>query len=35
MESLILALVCEGYNPTDEKFRNAVITACGAIANHS
>ena len=35
MESLILALVNEGYNPTDEKFRNAVIIACDAIANHS
>ncbi len=34
MESLILALVCAGYDPTDEKFRNAVITTCDAIANN-
>lgn len=34
MESLVLALVCEGFDPTDEKFKNAVITACDAIANN-
>lgn len=34
MESLILALAKKGYNITDERFRDAVITACDAIANN-
>lgn len=35
MESLILALALEGFDITDERFRSAVITACGAITNNS
>jgi len=34
MESLVLALAKEGYDITDERFKNAVITACDAIANN-
>jgi hypothetical protein len=34
LEALVLALVCKGYDPTDEKFKGAVTTACDAIANN-
>lgn len=34
MESLILALAKEGYDITEERFKNAVITTCDAIANN-
>lgn len=34
MESLILALALKGYNMTHERFKEAVITACDAIANN-
>ena len=34
MESLILALVSEGYEPLDVKFQNAILTTCDALANN-
>jgi hypothetical protein len=34
LESLILALSCEGYDITDDRFKRAVITACDAFANN-